>query len=240
MWRKRVYRKRRQVRKSRPRRRFSRRRSIIPRQLPTVLPNNYVCKMRYVEQFSLNPDNTGTPSYQVFKCDSLYDPNTTGVGHQPMGFDNLMGMYKKYQVLGSKIRMSPIPGDGSAITNLSAYGIATMSTANEIGGFTLDRLLENDRVTKQIRLCGSQQSLAYNLNRPNVVTSFFSAKKTYGKGYLGDTDHQGSSSADASVITYWGCFALAPQSGTDPTITYWIAQIDYIIRFTDPIMLTQS
>lgn len=222
------------------RRRVYRRRSKVRRFLPTALPNIYTCRLRYVEQFSLNPDNTGAVSYHVFKCDGLYDPNSTGVGHQPMGFDQLCGMYEKFQVMGSKIKVSPCPDSSNAINNTSAYGVCRMNTSSEISGFTLDRLLENDSTSKNVRICGAQTSLAWNNNPQNSMSNYFSARKTYGKGYLGDSDHQGTAAGDPTQLTYWAVWACAPIAGTDPTISYWIAQIDYIVRFTDPVMMVQS
>ena len=34
----------------------------------------------------------------VFSANSLYDPDTTGTGHQPRGFDQLSALYKMYRV----------------------------------------------------------------------------------------------------------------------------------------------
>lgn len=35
---------------------------------------------------------------QVMRLNSLYDPDYTGSGHQPYGFDQMSGMYQKYRV----------------------------------------------------------------------------------------------------------------------------------------------
>lgn len=39
----------------------------------------------------------------VFSANGCYDPNNTGTGHQPRGFDQLMTLYDHYTVLSSKI-----------------------------------------------------------------------------------------------------------------------------------------
>jgi len=38
----------------------------------------------------------------VFKANSLFDPDLTGVGHQPTYFDQLAAIYSQYCVLGCK------------------------------------------------------------------------------------------------------------------------------------------
>lgn len=48
----------------------------------------------------------GTAASYVFAANGLYDPNVTGAGHQPMGFDQLMGLYNQYTVIGGIIRVT--------------------------------------------------------------------------------------------------------------------------------------
>lgn len=53
--------------------------------------------LRYVEDFTLNPGNASSAVY-VFKPNSLFDPNHTSTGHQPMFHDNYAQLYKYYRV----------------------------------------------------------------------------------------------------------------------------------------------
>lgn len=46
----------------------------------------------------------GLPYSYVFRANSLYDPDYTGVGHQPLGYDQFSPMYKQYCVVGVKIK----------------------------------------------------------------------------------------------------------------------------------------
>ena len=74
----------------------------IPKQL-SLLGSKVKTKLRYVEYFTLNPAAAGLPATHVFSANGLYDPNITGVGHQPRGFDQLMALYDHYYVSRSKI-----------------------------------------------------------------------------------------------------------------------------------------
>lgn len=53
--------------------------------------------MRYAEKVSLTGVAGGSASY-IFSANGLFDPNVTGTGHQPRGFDQLMQLYDHYVV----------------------------------------------------------------------------------------------------------------------------------------------
>ena len=74
--------------------------------LQTVGGSRLKTCMLYTEAFSLNPGAGGIASVYVFNLNSLFDPNVTGVGHQPTGFDQLMAIYEQYTVYGVKYKVS--------------------------------------------------------------------------------------------------------------------------------------
>lgn len=85
------------------RRRFGKRRQAttnVNRSLQPI-PSRYICKMKYSE--TVSTDSTGQ---YVFNLNSLYDPNRTGIGHQPYGFDTLAGLYNRYRVIACGWRIT--------------------------------------------------------------------------------------------------------------------------------------
>lgn len=64
------------------------------------MPQSLYTQHRYCEEISLSSDNiTGyTGSQYEFRLNSLFDPNLTGVGHQPQGFDQMAALYASYRV----------------------------------------------------------------------------------------------------------------------------------------------
>jgi hypothetical protein len=55
-------------------------------------------------EFALQFQSTlGANGSYVFSANGAYDPNITGVGHQPMGFDQMMLFYNQYCVARSSI-----------------------------------------------------------------------------------------------------------------------------------------
>ena len=55
-------------------------------------------KMLYADTFLLNPGALGNVATQIFRLSSIHDPDFTGVGHQPLGHDQLEPLFERYQV----------------------------------------------------------------------------------------------------------------------------------------------
>lgn len=83
---------------------FPRRRDLtytIPRiGMTGCVPQTLLTQHRYCEEVALTSDNlTGyTGSQYEWRLNSLFDPNLTGVGHQPQGFDQMAAFYNTYRV----------------------------------------------------------------------------------------------------------------------------------------------
>lgn len=83
--------------------RYRKRAQAIARAL-NPLPPNQTVSLRYVENINLAPGAAGVPAQYVWRCNGPYDPNMTGVGHQPMFWDTYASMYNHYVVTGAKIK----------------------------------------------------------------------------------------------------------------------------------------
>lgn len=68
-------------------------------------PKAMTMPMTYVEEVVLTCTSGGYANYQ-YKVTSLYDPNSTGGGHQPYLFDTLMQLYNVYIVYGVKVKLT--------------------------------------------------------------------------------------------------------------------------------------
>lgn len=69
-------------------------------------------KLCYTEAFSFNP-SAGITSAQVMRANSCFDPNQTGAGTQPPGFDQWGNFYNKYVVMKSTCVLTILPHPGS-------------------------------------------------------------------------------------------------------------------------------
>lgn len=71
---------------------------------PFPAKGHYV--LRYSDQITLNPTAGQTANY-FFQANSIYDPDASGVGHQPYGHDNLQNIYKHYVVDKAVLTLIP-------------------------------------------------------------------------------------------------------------------------------------
>lgn len=78
-------------------------------------------KMLYVDQVQLDPGIGGIPGNYVWSCNGLFDPNITGGGHQPRGFDQLMELYDHYVVIGMKAEIVLANTDTTEAQHVCAY-----------------------------------------------------------------------------------------------------------------------
>jgi hypothetical protein len=90
------------------RKRVNRKRYVEPRPVSLTLsanrsgfPDRFRTTLKYSEIVQVNPSQPFRN--QVYRGNSVYDPDYTGAGHQPLYFDQYMLIYERYRVLGSKI-----------------------------------------------------------------------------------------------------------------------------------------
>lgn len=75
---------------------------VLPRTLG--FPNRMRAKLRYSENgLQIAAGTAGFAGTYYFRCNSLYDPNNTGLGHQPLAFDEYANLYTHYRVLSARI-----------------------------------------------------------------------------------------------------------------------------------------
>lgn len=102
----------------------------------SFLPQTMICTHRYVEQLTLTADNvTGLTGNEVaFRLNSLNDPNLSGVGHQPYGYDQMSTLYQKYCVykVHMQVRIqSQTANQPECCINIRPYNNGSYSLTNK-------------------------------------------------------------------------------------------------------------
>lgn len=123
-------------------------------------PRSTVTTLRYCETYSLT-STASSIAKQVFRMNSIYDPDFTNTGHQPYYFDQLSTLYDHYVVLGSKLTVQffQVP---SPIGNAQPSGPVTVGIICDPTGTTsslLSTLEEaNTGVSRTIAPQGNDQA----------------------------------------------------------------------------------
>ena len=74
-----------------------------------------VARLRYTQTVTFAPDGGAGEFFKwhVWRANGLFDPDQTGVGGQPKGYDDLAAIYARNIVIGARCRMEYIPNYGS-------------------------------------------------------------------------------------------------------------------------------
>lgn len=112
-------------------------------------PDKLVTNIRYVDTVSLT-GGSGVVGANVFRMNGLNDPDASGLGHQPMYFDQFCGPagtapYRKYRVLGAKatVTFSMASPPAIAAANFGPVIVGLLGTeANGLYASTVSALCE--------------------------------------------------------------------------------------------------
>lgn len=133
----------------RPRRRRNyRNRPLYNRNMGYIQyhPSNSLALRKYIKMnYSFSQDivsSTGNVVFHTIAANSLYDPDQSGVGHQPYSYDQWSALYKYYRVYGVRIRvMASIQPDGTHPQGTGYLIIACSPTST--AATTLNTAFEN-------------------------------------------------------------------------------------------------
>lgn len=103
----------------------------------------YICKMKYAEVRTVTGPIGGGLAQYNWNLNSVFDPNLTGIGHQPYGYDQLVDLYNRYRVYRVDYVISALNTD-AASQNYSVIGaLPSNEPFTAAGG--VSELMENPR-----------------------------------------------------------------------------------------------
>lgn len=185
-----------------------------------------LCRLKYRDDWKLLPTTADIPYKSIWSSTSLYDPDRSGSGHQPKGFDQISEFYQHYTVLGAKITIRPI----DLYTGSMMVFVSPVSTPIPSNLSTITEILESNRV--QYRLIGT--------SRENVkpIVSTYSKKKIFGN--LKNSELTAPISSDPTEEYYWCVGAINASAGVTPVTVPMIVEIEYICLFSEPKNIAES
>ncbi len=193
-----------------------------------IVRDKRIVSMRY--QFDLPIAANTAIAHQRFRANGLFDPDSTGAGHQPRGFDQFMALYDKYVVLSARITLRGFePGNSNPFVLAVRASEATAGLPSNI----LDLIeLKGGQFRVSTANAGTppaRMKLSVNIAR------FFNRSG----GIQDDPDLQGTSTADPTKLVEFRVSAVRA-SATDTGNVLLVGWIDFKVMLLEPKLIAQS
>lgn len=173
----------------------------------------------YAEKFTINPPAAGLLAGYVFSLNNLFDPNVTGVGHQPVNYDQYTAMFTTYQVYRCEARITVWAPGSQMITGVTVSRDPAVPSAFEVA-------IENGMTEwKGCDANGSGQGV-------REFTMDIDLPKLWGmshKQYMGDDRTRSQMTTFPLEQAYLICWACDAQLG-DPAAHAWAVELRYHSR----------
>ncbi len=227
----------------RPRRRRRARKMRVQRPILSGFPSRKLVKLKYVDSnVTLDPTNIGIAgaAQYVYRMGSLFDPDYTGVGHQPMCYDQWSAIYRRYTVLGAKITAQFVPNDTSNVQP-GIFGIIVSRNLGPLAEYSsIDNLLESKFNGSYTRITSLGQPAGGSRRTYPTVTRKYSAKKLFGVNDVMDNHNLGALTSTSPENHAYASVFFANYGSEDPGEYGVIVTIEYIAMFTEPRILDGS
>lgn len=98
-----------------------------PRGVPHVYNNNYTVKLTYADNYIKNFIYTTGATSHIWRMNSIFDPDYTTTGHQPLGRDLWASMYDYYTVLRCDYKIRLYNASGRDPVTYTAVGTSAQA-----------------------------------------------------------------------------------------------------------------
>lgn len=201
------------------------------------VPNTKVAKLRYATEFSIDASQTTIGAY-VFRANSLYDPESTGIGHSYYMFDQIMLLYRRYRVLGSRIKVWNIWPPGST-TGACYATIIKSASGNTHGAFASTAHILESNIRGNVKIIGSSINDAVLApgGQKTILTNTYSQKK-YFPGIL-DRQLEAAYDANPELQAFWEVIVFS-MGNTNPALMNFRCEIEATALFSEPVIMSES
>lgn len=186
-----------------------------------LIADRYFAKLTFATSVNMSL-SAGAPKIHVFRGNSMFDPDQSGAGAQPVGFDELSALYKSYRVIGSSIKATLLPPSEVVLQCGVCPILASGSPVADIDA------MKGNAYGKYAVVCNRQPN-------QSTVTNYLSTEQALGlaKGTVKfDSDLGAVTTASPSTEWFWEVMCDYAFTGdTSSYTTSGVIEITYYCEF---------
>ncbi len=191
--------------------------------------------LRYSERVTLT-NTSGVFNSYVFTGNGAYDPNVTGTGAQPMGFDQWSTLFTRYRVIASTILATPTtPAGATNAAVLLNTVIVPTNLANTFSG--IDDAACAPYAKRQVVNGVGGGVGPFRPIRSSMETDLIQGISK--EAVIADDTLSALTSANPANMWYWQLIQEPTDRATTTTGT-WDVSVYYLIDFFERSLLTLS
>lgn len=186
-------------------------------------PNKIITKLRYGFNQSSGALTNETIQDYVFRMNSIFDPDFTGTGHQPLWHDTYSTIYETYRVLGSQMTITFAPSVYSYNGSFGPYVVGITGnrvSTSALGYSNVQQLMESADTTFDV----------IGLDSARTITLDYSPSSKLGTSATEDT--VGASVGSNPPNAYYGHVWVTQVNGAAVPATTGEVNLTGYIDFT--------
>lgn len=191
--------------------------TVVNRGLSPI-PQRFITKMKYCDNFTMPTALSGLNAYR-FNLNSIFDPNRTGIGHQPYGHDTLQSMYNRYRVISCSYVIQVIAN--------ATINCAVLPANEEVSPNAMYEVKESPRAKFVAQNPGgSMKILKGSVYLPSLVG------RTKAQ-YMADDRYQAQYGASPSELAILNVFTQQINDGTTDQLPQITVTLEYLVESFD-------
>lgn len=190
------------------------------------IPDSLFVELVYADSKVLT-SSAGVPTSNIYRLNSLFDPDYSGTGNQPVGFDNYALIYGRYVVYEANVECRIVNGNATA-------QMLVMRAKNNITSITT-----NDGVLAAIcdkdNCVSAMTTAAYDVVTLKKNFKLYNITGETRASYLTDDSYQAAVSANPTETI--GLEILGGQVGAavSTVILAYVLRISFKVKFFDRV-----
>jgi hypothetical protein len=186
-----------------------------------LIPDAMITTLSYTQGVSMS--NTGSPATQIFRGNSVYDPDYSGAGSQPNGFDEYAAFYAHYRVHHVKVTAIAVSANATA----STPQMLVVAPTNTTSTYTSYADVVGTPYSKYIMVPNSYQGYQGKLEWEISVKKFFGISEATFRS----EPYSATVTSNPSEQFYIPFYLQDVLSGAGSNAAYVMFKVDYTVEF---------